>query len=439
MMKLAFGGARLLAMLALLPLAIDWRSPLLASVRPSALIVLIAVPILVAAFEIWRARTVSSEPRHIRVLRLATVTACALVMLATLGLEARFYWTRGQILAGDAEQLERVGRHVIVGFRDPEELRALVERRAIAGAFLAPRNVAGKTIAQIRQEVDALQDLRRRQGLPPLWIAADQEGGLVSRLSPPLSALPALAEIVASNPDPLARQAAVRYYAETQGRELAALGVNLNFAPVVDLNFHIRTSDDRYTRIEQRAIASDPAIVRDVAAQYCATLREAGVLCTLKHFPGLGRVAGDTHKAGADLAASRAELEASDWVPFRALLDSGTVMMLGHARLAAVDHTRPASFSRPVIDIIRREWNCDGVLITDDFSMGAVYHSPEGIAGGSVAALQAGVDLILISYDTDQYFAIMQSLLTAAARGALRRQNLDDSDRRLNGLRSRLP
>jgi beta-N-acetylhexosaminidase len=305
--------------------------------------------------------------------------------------------------------------------------------------FLAPRNVAGKDAAQIRQEIDSLQALRRRQGLPPLWVAADQEGGLVSRLSPPLTALPALAEVVTRNPDASARQAAVAQYAATQGRELAALGVNLNFAPVVDLNFNVRTSDDRYTRIAQRAIASDPAIVRDVAAQYCAGLRSTGVLCTLKHFPGLGRVAVDTHLRGADLAASRTELEASDWVPFRALMCNGAVAMLGHARLTTVDPAHPASFSRPVIDIVRRDWNCDSVLITDDFSMGAVYQSQEGIGGGSVAALAAGVDLVLISYDTDQYFAIMESLLGAAARGALRPQDLAESEARLARLRDRLP
>jgi beta-N-acetylhexosaminidase len=161
------------------------------------------------------------------------------------------------------------------------------------------------------------------------------------------------------------------------------------------------------------------------------------VLCTLKHFPGLGRVTTDTHLAGANLDTSLAQLAASDWVPFRALMGTGTVTMLSHARLTAVDRDHPASFSRPVVDIVRREWGYDGVLITDDFSMGAVYQSREGIAGGSVAALNAGVDLILISYDTDQYFEIMHGLLGAAADGTLRPRELKESDRRLGELSSR--
>lgn len=437
-MMLTFGLTRLLVVIALVPFAVDWRSPTLASVRPWGLVALIVVPLSVACFEMWNGRPDQPENDLSGALRQTTLITSLLVLLATLGLEGRFHWIRRQVLAADPQQLEVLGRHVLVGFRDRAELSALVERRAIAGVFLAPRNVMGKDVEQIRREIDDLQDVRRRQGLPPLLIAADQEGGVVSRLSPPLTRLPALAELVASNPDPAQRRAAVQQYAAIQGKELAALGVNLNFAPVVDLNFNLRVSNDRFTHIGRRAIASDPNIVRDVAADYCTALRNAGVLCTLKHFPGLGRVAGDTHRSGADLIASRAQLAAADWVPFRALMEGGAVTMLSHARLVAVDRDHPASFSAAVVDIVRREWGYDGALITDDFSMGAVHESPQGIVGGAVAALNAGVDLILISFDTDQYFAIMQGLLQATAGGALSIPDLAASDRRLARIHDRI-
>ena len=89
--------------------------------------------------------------------------------------------------------------------------------------------------------------------------------------------------------------AAVRKFAAQQGRALADLGVNVNFAPVVDLNRHVINQAYRFTRIHERAIAADPYVVTEVARQYCAALWEAGVHCTLKHFPGLGRVYEDTH------------------------------------------------------------------------------------------------------------------------------------------------
>jgi beta-N-acetylhexosaminidase len=269
--------------------------------------------------------------------------------------------------------------------------------------------------------------------LPRLWIATDQEGGIVSRLSPPLTRLPALSEIVERHTDTVQRQQAVREFAATQGRELADLGVNLNFAPVVDLNYQVINPKDRYTRIFERAISGDPSIVAQVAGWYCAALEDAGVRCTLKHFPGLGRVFEDTHRAHANLDTSVSELMETDWLPFRALMtQSNSFTMLGHVRLTAIDKERPVSMSTPVVaGLLRARWKYDGVLITDNFSMLAVYRSSDGIENGSVEALNAGVDLILVSYDPDQYYRVMHALLKADHQGRLDRQVLQRSDERL--------
>ena len=208
---------------------------------------------------------------------------------------------------------------------------------------------------------------------------------------------------------------------------------------MVDLNHGVVNPDDRLSRISSRAISADPAIVTEVAEIYCQTLRLIGVHCTLKHFPGLGRVYEDTHKVTAELASSAAELEASDWLPFRQLMtDGATFTMLSHARLNAVDRDRPASFSDAVVNgLLRQTWKHEGVLLTDDFSMGAVTLSREGAAGGAIAALNAGVDLILVSYDPDQYFPIMYALLAADRDGRLRGEMLERSDKRLR--RAALP
>jgi beta-N-acetylhexosaminidase len=159
-----------------------------------------------------------------------------------------------------------------------------------------------------------------------------------------------------------------------------------------------------------------------------------GVHCTLKHFPGLGRVYEDTHKLTADLATPSRELEASDWLPFRQLAgNDSTFTMLGHARLTTIDGERPASFSQAVVkDLLRESWKHRGVLITDDFSMGAVTMSREGPAGGAIAALNAGVDLILVSYDPDQYFPVMYALLQAERDGRLHADMLERSEMRLH-------
>jgi len=270
--------------------------------------------------------------------------------------------------------------------------------------------------------------------LPPLWIAADQEGGDVARLSPPLPRPPRIADILARHPNVADGIAAVRESAREQGRALADIGVNLNFAPVVDLDRGLVNPADRFTRIHQRAISNDPTIVTAAAAAYCDGLHEASVRCTLKHFPGLGRVFADTHLGGANLDVAPSELAQSDWVPFRALMGrADAVTMLGHVTLTALDPSRPVSFSDPAVArLLRGEWHYRGVLITDDFSMGAVYRSRDGIAGAAVAALNAGVDLVLVSFDTDQFYPVMHGLLTADREGRLQPEALRQSEERLS-------
>ena len=150
------------------------------------------------------------------------------------------------------------------------------------------------------------------------------------------------------------------------GQELAALGVNLNLAPVLDLRPELkRNRFDFNTLIGQRAISDDPAIVADIARAYVNGLEASGVGATVKHFPGLGRVRSDTHHFSADLDTPLDELEASDWIPFRKVLaGSKAQLMIGHVTLTSVDPDRPASHSKRVIDgIVRKKWNFQGVVM----------------------------------------------------------------------------
>jgi beta-N-acetylhexosaminidase len=275
--------------------------------------------------------------------------------------------------------------------------------------------------------------------LPPLWIAADQEGGDVSRLSPPLPRPPRIADILARHPDRADGIAAVRQSAREQGRALADLGINLNFAPVVDLDRGLVNPGDRFTRIHQRAISNDPDLVTAAAGAYCDGLDEAGVRCTLKHFPGLGRVVADTHLTGANLDVAPSELAQSDWVPFRALMARPNAFtMLGHVTLTALDRERPVSFSGPAVaGLLRGDWHYGGILITDDF--GAVYRSRDGLAGAAVAAINAGVGFVLVSFDTDQFYTVMHRLLAADRQGRLQPQALRQSDERLSRATAALP
>jgi len=432
--RLVLAAFMLVVAVSLIPVALDWRSPVLLVVRHWALIGLIVVPVSVICAEVWALRSSRHGQWVFRTLSAAGLLAATLALTATLAIEARFRWIRHQVLHTDPAKLERVGRHLIVGYQGLTEVRELVRLRGVAGVFVTSRNVLGKSNDEIRQDIDSLQRIRKEQGLPPLWIATDQEGGIVSRMSPPLTRLPPLSAVVARTSDVARRQQAVRQYALRQGRGLAELGVNLNFAPVVDVNQKVINPDDRFTRIYQRAISRDPAVVAQVAACYCAALEEAGVRCTLKHFPGLGRVFEDTHKDRANLETSVAELTDTDWLPFRMLMrESNAFTMLSHVRLGAIDGDHPVSASPAVIaGLIREQWKYNGILITDNFTMMAIYRSNGGIDNAGIQALNAGVDLILISWDTDQYYRVMYALVKADEKGDLHRHALKLSDRRLS-------
>jgi beta-N-acetylhexosaminidase len=201
----------------------------------------------------------------------------------------------------------------------------------------------------------------------------------------------------------------------------------MNFGPVVDLRLGTPDRDDGETRIFWRAIDNDPYLVAKVAGWYCDTLTKFNIICTLKHFPGLGRVARDTHVMSADITAKQSQLELTDWVPFRRVMTApGVATMIGHVRLDAIDKTTPASFSDAVINrVIRPRFENDGLLITDDFSMGAVTKSRDGLGGAAVKAINAGVDLILLCAVDQSFDVLMSALIEADQKGelALSREN----------------
>jgi len=219
------------------------------------------------------------------------------------------------------------------------------------------------------------------------------------------------------------------------GRELARLGVTVDFAPVVDLaSARPASSLDLHSRIAQRAISADPQIVSETALGFVEGMETAGVRATLKHFPGLGRVAADTHFVRAEIDAARQDLEASDFEPFRKLLaQSHALLMAGHVVARGYDPDWPASQSKILIEgLVRRQWGFDGAIVTDDLAMGAV--SRYDLCRGVVASLGAGVDLLLVSFDGAQFYDLMDCLMQANARGELDAQALARSAHRLDAL-----
>jgi beta-N-acetylhexosaminidase len=236
---------------------------------------------------------------------------------------------------------------------------------------------------QLRALVAELRDAVGRVDAPVL---IDQEGGRVARLRPPhWHAYPAAARIAAL-PDPLAAEAA-SLGARLIADDLAALGITIDAIPVLDLP--VPGAD---AVIGDRAYGSEPERVARLGRAVCEGVLAGGVLPIIKHIPGHGRALVDSHRALPRVAAARALLTTSDFAPFRAL-SAMPWAMTAHIVFEAIDAAAPATFSRRVIDdIIRGDIGFDGVLISDDISMGAL---AGGLGERTRRALEAGCDLAL--------------------------------------------
>ncbi len=420
--------ARLAPGLASLVAVLLYRTPLLVSIRtPVAIVVGIGI-VIGLALEL-RALGRDCVRRGSTLLMVALWGLC---LALALGIEGRFRLAKARVLAASPAELQALGAHLVVGFRSLDELYRLTDQETVAGVYVSRRNLQSIDPVELSRALARIQEERRARHLPPLLVSADQEGGVVSHLSPTLTRLPSLGSLVDRE---AATPTEIRDYARVHGRELASLGININFAPVVDLRVHVDRAFDRYTKIEARSIAEDPMLVAAVAGPYCQALASEGIACTLKHFPGIGRVREDTHYFAGHLQLDRRALEEQDFWPFRQLVRAGrpsTLMMLSHTIVDAVDERSPASMSAPVVDgLLRQEWGFDGVLITDDLSMFPISLGP-GVGEASVRALASGVDLLLISYDPDLYYEAVDELLSRSQEIPV--QRLASSERRLRDL-----
>lgn len=276
-------------------------------------------------------------------------------------------------------------RAVLFGCAGPSlsaEERAFFAAANPLGFILFARNC--QTPEQVRALVAALRDSVGRADTPVL---IDQEGGRVARLGPPhWRKAPPAARFGALAAVSLERaRRAVWLNARLIAAELAALGITVDCAPVLDLAL-----PETHRVIGDRAYGAEPALVAELGRACCDGLLAGGVLPVLKHMPGHGRARVDSHLELPEVGASRALLAAIDLAPFKALADQPWAMT-AHVRYRALDPASPATLSRTVVqDVIRGELGFDGVLVSDDLGMKALAGGLDALAAGVLAA---GCDL----------------------------------------------
>jgi beta-N-acetylhexosaminidase len=338
----------------------------------------------------------------------------------------------------------KIGQMIMTGFRgieagDDSPVAGMVRDGVVGGVIYFDYDVERKSplrnivdVRQLRRLSDRLQSLARI----PLLIAIDQEGGRINRLKARhgVETIPSHASLGAM-PSADSTQAAARRL----GATLREAGVNLDFAPVLDVN--LNPSNPVIARLE-RSFSPDPERVARHGAAFVRGLHAEGILSAVKHFPGHGSSAGDSHEGFTDVTST---WKSAELAPYRRLIAAGEcdMVMTAHVFHAALDPDWPATLSERVVGgLLRDSLGFDGVVVTDDLQMKAVA-ARCGLDTAVRRAVRAGVDILLFGNNTGAYeegiarraHAMLRGLVL---RGELSRERIDASYRRIMRLKQRL-
>jgi beta-N-acetylhexosaminidase len=312
----------------------------------------------------------------------------------------------------------------MVGIPGPaldDDTRRVLTERPPGGVILFRRNV--RSAEQLRELTGELHELGA--GVAPL-IALDHEGGRVHRLPPPFTHFPSAATVAAGGDARLVESVGL-----AMGRELAAVGIDVDFAPVLDV-----WSNPRNQVIGDRAFGTTPGPVARLGLALARGLSRGGVVPCGKHFPGHGGTLGDSHHVLPRVTTPRRTLDQIDLAPFvRAIRAHIPALMTAHVVYAALDPRWPATLSSRIChNLLRRRLGFRGVLFSDDLEMQAVAgrRTPERSA---VGALAAGCDMLLVCQSLDAAVRAMDGVERAIERGRLDATALTRSLLRIQGLR----
>ncbi len=325
----------------------------------------------------------------------------------------------------DLEQL--CGQLLVVGFNGttvPDAVRAQLKRNALGGVILFGRNLPDlKTAWGLCQQISELCTTK----FPP-FIGVDQEGGRVRRLRDRVLELPPLGAWA-----PLAEGQVRRKVAFQQATELAAVGFNLNFAPVIDVN-----SNPGNPIIGDRSASADPRVVTQVGSMLIEGQQAAGVMACLKHFPGHGDTTVDSHHELPTVNKSTVELRSTELYPFERLCRHAAAVMTAHVLFPVLD-SEPATFSaRLCTTLLRKEFAFEGVLFSDDLEMGALSRK-WSIEESATKAVRAGCDALLVCSSAELQARAHRALVTEAEKDAGFRARVLEAVERSLTLRRRFP
>jgi beta-N-acetylhexosaminidase len=314
----------------------------------------------------------------------------------------------------------KIGQLLMVGFQGTtpsKEIQDFIKRHHIGGVILFARNIKDPT--QCGKLTEGLQKLSTDA---PLLIAVDQEGGRVSRLAPPFTQFPSARTLGQADSVTLTYS-----YAEAMAKELLAVGINMNFAPVLDVD-----TNPKNPIIGDRSFGSSPTLVSKHGLAMIVGMYDQRVIACGKHFPGHGDTASDSHETLPVVNHPISRLADLELKPFiHAVENRLSCIMTAHVRYSQLDDKVPASLSKKIISqLLRKTIQFEGVVVTDDLEMKGItdgFSVPEA----AVKAVQAGSDLILVCHSPEQQTAVLEALVHAVENGAISEARLTESLNRI--------
>jgi beta-N-acetylhexosaminidase len=329
-------------------------------------------------------------------------------------------------MTADKNLREQVGQLFMLGFTGPEaspELTSLIKEYHPGGLILFGRNL--KSAEQIVELTNAVQ---RLAGPIPLFISIDQEGGRVSRLPSDFTIFPPCAVLGRCGTTDLTYAAA-----SVTASELRAVGINMNLAPVLDVD-----SNPKNPIIGDRALGRSADQVCALGHAVISGLQDHQVIACGKHFPGHGDTIADSHLELPVVTASRDRLQEVELPPFEHAIRQGlTTIMTAHVLYPALDADQPATLSSTILTgLLREQLGFKGLILTDDLEMRAILDH-YGIEDAAVRSFQAGADILLICKDHDREVAAMDAMYAAVKDGRIARARLEASLNRIKQLKDR--
>ncbi len=324
---------------------------------------------------------------------------------------------------------EKLGQLVMVGldgYSIDDNAKTFISSYKVSGFIFFSRNIESQQ--QSLELANSLKAFNEENSNIPLLLGVDEEGGRVSRLPIQYKKLPTNQKIGSISNTEFSRE-----IGEILGQQVKSLGLNLDFAPVMDI-----MSNPKNTVIGNRSFGSNADVVSSLGLSTHDGIKSQNVIPVIKHFPGHGDTTVDSHVGLPVVTKSLDQLSKLELVPFEAAINNGTdVVMVSHILMQKLDSKYPASFSKAIItDLLRDKMGFKGVVITDDITMGAVTKN-YALGDMAVKSLQAGSDIILICHDFNMQIDVLNSIKSAVENGEISEQYIDEKVYRVLSLKEK--